>query len=290
MIKKPFLTLLLTVVCLNTALLSQQMLWKVKGNYGGNVYILGSIHMGKADLYPLSKEINDAFNASNYLVLEAKLNAQAKLIMQEALYDKGKLDRYDTLANHISESLYVLVQDKLKMLKLPKNSMDDFKPWVVALNIASLEMSKLGYSSTFGIDHHFWHKAHQLNKPVFSMEGATIQAAFLSKDNEVFQEQLLSMQIDTLHEKSEIEEVFIKWQEGNDSYFVDDVMAGFDLYDEVKKVMLTDRNIYMTKKIKRYMDNKKGRSYFVVVGVSHLLGKEGVIEQLKTEDINITRY
>lgn len=290
MIKKRFLTILLITISLNTTLLSQQMLWKVKGNYGGNVYLLGSIHVGKADLYPLSKAINRAFNASNYLVLEAKLNTQAKLIMQEALYDKGKLPENDTLENYISEPLYLLLQNRLEQFKLPKNSMDRYKPWVAAVTIASLEMAELGYSSIFGIDQHFWQRAHQLNKPVFSVEGAALQVSLLSQDDAKFQEQLLAMQLDELHEKSEVETMFTQWKEGNDSYFVDDVMVNFGMYDKVKDQLYTKRNTQMIKKIQRYMNNSRGRSYFFVVGVAHLVGKEGVIAQLKAKNIKVTRY
>ena len=42
-------------------------LWKVTGKTGGTAYLLGSIHVATPDMYPLPKEIDEAFEASKVL-------------------------------------------------------------------------------------------------------------------------------------------------------------------------------------------------------------------------------
>jgi NADPH:quinone reductase-like Zn-dependent oxidoreductase len=44
-------------------------LWRVSGG-SGTVYLLGSVHVGKADLYPLPREIEQLFESSDFLVEE----------------------------------------------------------------------------------------------------------------------------------------------------------------------------------------------------------------------------
>ena len=49
------------------------MFWKVSS--ADNVaYLLGSIHLGSKDMYPLAKEIEDAFERSAALIVEVDIN------------------------------------------------------------------------------------------------------------------------------------------------------------------------------------------------------------------------
>ncbi|MDH5465496.1 MAG: TraB/GumN family protein, partial [Thiovulaceae bacterium] len=83
-----------------------KMLWEVDGLHGGKVYLFGSIHVGKADLYPLDKNITETFKASNYLVLETKSNEESKIAMNTAMFKTGRFTDTKRLKDVISSKNY----------------------------------------------------------------------------------------------------------------------------------------------------------------------------------------
>src|SRR5436309_14767284 len=64
------------------------MFWKVSS--GANVaYLLGSIHLGSRDMYPLPKEIEDAFESSAALLVEADIRHVDMRKAQAMVLEKG---------------------------------------------------------------------------------------------------------------------------------------------------------------------------------------------------------
>ena len=47
------------------------------------------------------------------------------------------------------------------------------------------------------------------------------------------------------------------------------------------KALFTDRNIKMTDKIEGFLQSNDGKTYFVIIGSGHYVGKEGIIKLLK---------
>jgi uncharacterized protein YbaP (TraB family) len=53
----------------------KHFLWKVTGPKGGGVYLLGTIHVGKADFYPLPSIIEESFKKADTLIEEVDISA-----------------------------------------------------------------------------------------------------------------------------------------------------------------------------------------------------------------------
>ena len=96
----------------------KSFLWKVRSKTA-TAYILGSIHLAKSDIYPLRPKIEESFDKSDVLALEAD-PAKAKdekliqLMLVSALYPEG-----ETLRDHLSGETYALAEHELKELGLP---------------------------------------------------------------------------------------------------------------------------------------------------------------------------
>src|ERR1041385_6428288 len=93
---------------LNPAALSasdgeKNFLWKVTSVTGGEVYLLGSIHIGKKDWYPLPKEIEDAFEISKFLVVEIDISKVDQAAMMKAVMEKGMYPFGDSVSKHVSK-------------------------------------------------------------------------------------------------------------------------------------------------------------------------------------------
>ena len=62
----------------------KNFLWKVRSDTG-TVYILGSIHFMKKEIYPLDKKIEDAFDKSDVLSVEANVNDISQIDLQKLM-------------------------------------------------------------------------------------------------------------------------------------------------------------------------------------------------------------
>ena len=102
----PIVTILLLVqslFCLrdSDAAESKNFLWKVRSKTN-TVYLLGSVHLSKKEMYPLNKRIEEAFQQSDFLAVEANLNGPVQLDLQKVIEKAVYSDREDTLETHVS--------------------------------------------------------------------------------------------------------------------------------------------------------------------------------------------
>src|SRR5277367_5424391 len=100
------LTLILVVVaCRASAAEHKLFAWRVAGdpaNDPGTVYLLGSIHVGKPDLYPLPQPIELAFAGSAELVEEVDLSGANLALLKQQILQRGLYIGGDKLENHLS--------------------------------------------------------------------------------------------------------------------------------------------------------------------------------------------
>ena len=106
-------------------------LWRVTGNEG-EVHLLGSIHLAKPDMYPLDARIEEAFRASDNVVVEIDISGgnmaeQQALAVQLSLYSDGS-----TVKDHLSPESFAKFQTFLDDRGLPLAVFQVFRPWMSA--------------------------------------------------------------------------------------------------------------------------------------------------------------
>ena len=124
---------------------SRGLLWKAV-NGDNTLYLLGTIHMDRSNVYPLHKSVRDALDASQVVSFELDLNDQEgmALLAQLQAYSDGT-----TLADHISPELYARVQAAAVSLGMEPNGFDAYKPWALAstFGVLSLQDDTTGRST-----------------------------------------------------------------------------------------------------------------------------------------------
>jgi len=274
----------LLIVALLFGKTEKNFLWEVKkGNT--KVYLFGSVHLMKPEVYPLNPVIEEAFEDSDILVVEVdatKLDMESvqKLIMEKASYEEEK-----TIQSVLSEEHYRKLSDEFAASGMMTIDMvKQFKPWYVMINLASLRIMKLGMDPKLGIDVHFLDKAKE-NKETIELETADFQLKLFSGLGDRVQLNLLKEAIDNPEETTEMmDKILAAWQIG-DAEAIDKLIV-----EKVKKVpelkpfyekMFPERNIKMTEKIEEFLTKQDGKKYFVVVGAGHYVGEEGILKLLK---------
>src|SRR5437588_9914893 len=111
--------------------------WKVTGPEGGAVYLLGTIHVGRADFYPMPAVIETSFKEADTLVTETDLTEPQgssrllKLLLQNGTYPRG-----DSVENDIrAETREHLARYVAKSTELASDY-TDMKRWCLSGTLA----------------------------------------------------------------------------------------------------------------------------------------------------------
>ena len=129
----------------------RSMFWKVSS--GERVaYLLGSIHFGSKDMYPLPKEIEDAFDRSAVLLVEADLN-HLDLQKMKAL---AEYTSDDTLWNHVSKQVRQRLEEFCGKYGFRPAAIARLKPWVVAVMVSTIPKARSGRRQASGSTSTFW--------------------------------------------------------------------------------------------------------------------------------------
>ena len=285
--KSILLFLLITVSLLD----AKSILYKVSSK-SNTVYILGSIHLAKPELYPLDEAIDKAYKKSDVLVVELDAESPESAVkMQSAMLSLGIYPDSKSLKTELNSKTYKQLQEYTTKAGVPLQILEQMRPWVVMLQLSVVEMLRLGYSPELGIDKHFIDRAKVDKKSILELESIDEQMALLSKDDKEYQDKLLRYTIESMHEiEPMLESMFKSWQNGDakdiENTFLLSMKNDTDL-DEIYDILITKRNKKMTKKIVDYL--KEERDYFVVVGAGHVIGKGGIVNLLQNRGYKVSQ-
>jgi len=255
-------------------------LWRVQSKTN-TVYILGSVHYLKKEMYPLAEKIERAFERSDILVVEANINDTKKEQIQ-TLIGRAFYQGDDRLEKHVSAETFQLLKKELDSLGLPLEIVNKQRPWFLALTLASLETLKLGFDPNYGIDKYFLSKAKE-KKRVLELESFDYQINLFSQLSERDQELLLLYtlkDIDVL--KEELDKLAEAWTSGDMKGVEATLTKSFSEDGRLAPIyekLIYERNRKMVSKIEDFLQAKE--TYFVISGAGHLVGDQGIIEILK---------
>jgi uncharacterized protein YbaP (TraB family) len=277
-----------TLVFLTSVLFAQEafqqsqksFLWRVHSKTN-TVYVLGSLHFSKREIYPLKPQIESAFDQSDLLVVEANINDIRKVdiqkLVESAFYPEG-----DTLEKHVTTETYEWVKKEMSGLDIPPDLINKQKPWFLAMTLVSLESMKLGLDPNLGIDKYFLTKADG-KKKIFELESLDYQIGLLSALSDKDQESFLIYTLKDLKLMGEeLNKLIQAWISGDakgmESLLTKSISEDAGLSSIFDKLVY-ERNKTMALKIEDFLRTKE--TYFVIIGAGHLVGDQGIIEILK---------
>jgi uncharacterized protein len=258
----------------------KSFLWKIQSKTN-TVYVLGSIHFFKREIYPLNQKIESAFGQSEILVVEANVddirNVDVQKIMERAFYPEN-----DTLEKHVSPEIYELVKKETSGLGIPVELINKQRPWFLAMTLEALESLKLGFDPNYGIDKYFLSKAEG-KKRILELESIDYQLNLLSSFSDKDQELLLLYTLRDLKLlEQELEQLSKAWTSG-DTKSMESILTRSvsedNRFASILGKIVYERNRKMASKIEDLL--RTSETYFVIVGAGHLVGDRGIIENLK---------
>lgn len=280
---------------------SRGLLYKVSGPQG-QAYILGSIHVGDAAMYPFHSEIQHAMEASDTFVYECDTtSAEAKA----ALRARMALPEGLTLADAIGDDLYAQVSAVCDHLGLPIAALDGLRPWAVINTLAVYTTAaELGADSanqalSLGVEEQVRAKAAPLHKTVAYLETPQEQVDVLEGFSDALQRYLLESECQVILHPESVHGMDSTialwpawWRAGDAQAFADQYLQsylepGFEAEGaEYHQALITQRNARMAERL--YAMLEKGGTFFVTVGLMHLvLPEDSLLTQLQARGCTV---
>ena len=273
------------------ALLAQEgaghplFLWRAAGATN-SVYLLGSVHFGDQQMYPLDPVIEREFARIPNLVVELDLEREAKrvatLTMREGFYAGGQ-----SLKQHLPAELYVEVRDYAATLGMPAATVTQMKPWLLSLSLSVMQAAAAGFEPEIGIDRYLLERAG--GKRITALEDADLQIALFSGlplDMQVrFLKETLNAAVDT----QAVGRLLDTWRAGDAEALRSLLHASLDHSDgaELYRRVFVERNRSMADAILELL--QQSEDYFVVVGVGHFVGPSNILELLAADGVATLR-
>ncbi|MGL6121624.1 MAG: TraB/GumN family protein [Shewanella sp.] len=245
---------------------------------GKSAYLLGSIHIGRADFYPLPTQIEAALANAKGLVVEVDINKvdSIALLQQYGRADKTKGLDWQNRDKQTVASMTPYCAAKTNFCQ----SIQSFAPWLQATQVNLLRYKNLGYSTDYGVDMQLM--ARYATLPVYPLETAESQFQLLASFNSQAQWSMVREAISV--SDAELLALITAWRSGNEAE-LDSIMQeqmGGEGDTEMLDKILWQRNHVMADGIIKLMGSTEMTSpLFVVVGAGHVVGDKSVVQLLE---------
>lgn len=257
---------------------AESSVWKVQKG-GATMYLGGTCHLLRPSDFPLPAEFEQAYRESEIIVLETDVGGfndpaiQAKL-MSSATYADGT-----TIDKHISSQTYALLTEYCTSRGISLETLKHFRPSMITMMITVMELNKLGVSQE-GVDMFFYNLAAKDQKPIEGLETVDEQIRFMTEMGQGDEDALITH---TINETKSLEEQYGRlvdaWRTGDIPKLYDFMVSELKVKTPgLYKKLLYDRNKNWLPLIDAYQ--KTPKKEFILVGVAHLVGPEGLIESL----------
>ena len=279
------------------------LLWKAEGN-GNTLYLLGSIHTDRNNLYPFHKQLRDIITGVELAAFELDFNSQEGIDEFTAMqvYSDGT-----TLKDHIDPELYQEVVDTLAPLGMPEEQVAQYKPWTLSNSFTALSMTDDTTSeNAMALDLYVNAKASNVGVPVEGVETYAFQGKIFDDLSDEFQEDYLAMTLAMFQgmdaagdlseeEKAELEaalkeqyDAVDRWMEQwktrdveafAKDYPKDDIQG--DATNELNAKLFEGRDPNMIAWADRYLKQEGSHTGIMTVGAGHMVGRTGIVQGLK---------
>lgn len=280
---------------------SQGLLWKVT-NGKNTLYLLGTVHVDRSNVYPFHKSLRAALASAQTVIFELDFNDQEGLAEFAAMqtYSDGT-----TLKDHISPELYASTVQVFADLGMSEEAVAAYKPWALANSLLSLAtQDETTTGAPMAIDLYLNSAAVNAGKQIDAVETYAFQGSIFDTLSPEYQEAYLAGYVnsalidDTLEmteeQKKELQEameyqekqmdaMMETWKAGDAAAFEEifDKAAVLESTDELNSRLFTDRDPNMIEYAAKLLEREGENTFFLAVGAGHMVDPGGIVGGLR---------
>ncbi|MDL2234785.1 TraB/GumN family protein [Christensenellaceae bacterium OttesenSCG-928-L17] len=247
------------------------------------------------DLYPLNKTITEAYERCDYLALEANPSDFKSEEVVEAMAEFMKYSDGTKISDILGEDLYERVMEELKKEypQLSETTMETYRPVFFFNMLQMITMDKTELSDEYGIDLYFYNRAMKENKEVLGIEPLDKQWEIFAGYTNNVNMFLLEEALNTEENAREMTVQYAAWRIGDAEAIIETELLGESVLQSdfsqeewfVYQEMGVNRSLYMADVAEQYL--KEQKSVFFIVGLAHMLGKHGIVNQLREKGYTV---
>jgi uncharacterized protein YbaP (TraB family) len=270
---------------------SDPLFWKaVKGDE--TIALLGTVHSGRKTFYPLPNTIEDSLRSSKALLLEIDLSTVDSEEVHKKIEETSGLPKGESLFRLLSSDLYFKLDERLAEFKLQIVEYEHKKPWYFIFLLLTLESGIDPEGLELGVDLYLTKQAKRLKKEVIPLESVESQMQIFSELSRQDQLELIDVMLekpfDRGQTKRDLRRLQEAWEKGDRGAIDRHIEKSKGASPIEKKFMQRINHQRNAKMLDAIIDHSKThKQVFVAVGTMHLLGKEGLIENLKTAGFTV---
>lgn len=267
------------------------LLWKVS-DADNSVYLLGSFHMLKPGDLPLPEEVDRAFEDSTSLLFEvdpAVLEAPETVAEAQRYmgFDDGKTTLSSVIPKETAERLDTLLSAGGNSLQ----AVEQYEPWAVSTILSLGLMQAMGFRQDLGVDRWMAERAAKAGKPAGGLETAADGLAAL--DAVPYPEQVHDLD-DFLDDPQRVinrlQVMHDDWRSGDVAGLAQLMQTELvDKSPDTYRLVVVQRNRNWLPQVERRLAGEHRDNTLVVVGAMHLLGPDGLVEQLRAKGYKVER-
>ena len=263
---------------------SAPLVYRVTAGEGHALYLLGTIHVGNEDMYPLGGAVEEAYANADILAVELDLYAYGGSLFTSLKTAFALMyGMQDSIKNHISPETYALGVEKLGM---PEIALQRMKPAMWYSLAENYIYTKAGLDAMKGVDYGLLKRAHQDGKQIDELESLESQMATLLAIPEAVIDYEVQAMLTYPEESAQgLLTLFEAWRVGDEAALrtlLEESTEGeaelSEAYGEYSDILIDSRNDGFEEQAVAYLNS--GKTALIAVGAFHIIGENGLAEKL----------
>jgi len=259
-------------------------IWTVHGSKG-TVYLVSSLHLLPPETNWHTPEIDAAMQSADTFVFEVPTGTSERDAETRFIFDNGLLPAGDTLSRHLDEDGKRDFRRALLLAGVEQANLDQKQPWLAEVVLTVQSMYRRHYTALHtpeGGAHVF---AGIAGRDIRYLDTTQQQLEFLAgADRSAGVDQFRTVLADFPNQPAREQRFVDAWAAGDVGTTAALVSAGLhDLPDEQK--LLNARNRDWAGQIRGMLGER--HTFFVAVGMAHLVGPDGVPALLRAAGLTV---
>lgn len=253
------------------------------------MYLYGTVHVRPQGSPWGGPNAEAALAESEEVWTEIEISPRADAQAQALVLEHGVAPADRPLSSWLTEDENARLNALVANLGVPPAMIESMKPWLASLTLSVLPIVQAGYDPNAGVDRAIDAAAEAQGKTMRALETVEEQIGFLSGFSEEIQHAMLIDAIDNAEQGAElIDGMSQAWERGDmqtlEALVVDQTRAD---YPELYQVIFVDRNNAWMETLTAELEGSGVD--FVAVGAGHLIGEDGLVEQMRARGYTVER-
>lgn len=262
--------------------------WRVTGANGGDVTLLGSMHVLRPSDHPLPPSVDALIERAERIVMELDLDDVDAAAQQRTILATAMLPQGTVLRDVVDADVYRLVAENAGALGVDLALLERFEPWFLAITLLDQGMRKLGFQGERGLEQYVLGASQRAGKEIVGLETLEFQIGIFDSLPPEQQQAMLEQTLMELEEAATaLDEMVAAWRAGELETLSAELLDDFDEFPGLYETLVTKRNDAWVPTLEQMLAD--GRRHLVVVGALHLVGPGSVIDLLDGRGHDVER-